>query len=89
MTFRIAPSILSADFARLGEEVRAVAQAGADPGHDDDFPVEQHPVRLAYACEPGHGELARRANRDCDQTSFALAMRSRTRGSKCSSGSVS
>ncbi|MCD6042896.1 MAG: hypothetical protein K0R40_2499, partial [Burkholderiales bacterium] len=25
MTFRIAPSILSADFARLGEEVRAVA----------------------------------------------------------------
>jgi ribulose-phosphate 3-epimerase len=30
MTFRIAPSILTADFARLGEEVRAVAQAGAD-----------------------------------------------------------
>ena len=30
MTFRIAPSILSADFARLGEEVRAVAGAGAD-----------------------------------------------------------
>ena len=27
---RIAPSILSADFARLGEEVRAVDQAGAD-----------------------------------------------------------
>jgi len=26
----ISPSILSADFARLGEEVRAVAQAGAD-----------------------------------------------------------
>jgi ribulose-phosphate 3-epimerase len=35
MTFRIAPSILSADFARLGDEVRAVAQAGADLIHID------------------------------------------------------
>jgi len=35
MTFRIAPSILSADFARLGEEVRAVAEAGADLIHFD------------------------------------------------------
>jgi ribulose-phosphate 3-epimerase len=35
MTFRIAPSILSADFARLGEEVRAVAAAGADLIHFD------------------------------------------------------
>ena len=35
MTFRIAPSILSADFARLGEEVMAVAQAGADVIHFD------------------------------------------------------
>jgi ribulose-phosphate 3-epimerase len=32
---RIAPSILSADFARLGEEVRAVAAAGADWIHVD------------------------------------------------------
>jgi ribulose-phosphate 3-epimerase len=32
---KIAPSILSADFARLGEEVRAVAQAGADYIHID------------------------------------------------------
>ncbi len=31
----IAPSILSADFARLGEEVRAVAAAGADVIHID------------------------------------------------------
>jgi ribulose-phosphate 3-epimerase len=31
----IAPSILSADFARLGEEVRAVASAGADWIHVD------------------------------------------------------
>jgi len=35
MTFRIAPSILSADFSRLGEEVRAVAQAGSDVIHFD------------------------------------------------------
>ncbi len=34
-TFRIAPSILSADFARLGEEVRAVEAAGADLIHFD------------------------------------------------------
>ena len=32
---RVAPSILSADFARLGEEVRAVSQAGADYIHVD------------------------------------------------------
>ncbi len=33
--FRIAPSILSADFARLGDEVRAVVAAGADWIHFD------------------------------------------------------
>ena len=33
--FRIAPSILSADFARLGEEVKAVVAAGADWIHFD------------------------------------------------------
>ena len=33
--YRIAPSILSADFARLGEEVRAVIAAGADLIHFD------------------------------------------------------
>jgi ribulose-phosphate 3-epimerase len=35
MAFRIAPSILSADFSRLGEEVRAVVKAGADLIHFD------------------------------------------------------
>ena len=35
MTHRIAPSILSADFARLGEEVKAVVTAGADIIHFD------------------------------------------------------
>jgi ribulose-phosphate 3-epimerase len=34
-TYRIAPSILSADFARLGEEVRDVITAGADWIHFD------------------------------------------------------
>jgi ribulose-phosphate 3-epimerase len=33
--YRIAPSILSADFARLGDEVKAVARAGADLIHFD------------------------------------------------------
>src|ERR687890_573979 len=32
---RIAPSLLSADFARLGDEVRAVIAAGADMVHVD------------------------------------------------------
>jgi ribulose-phosphate 3-epimerase len=35
MKFQIAPSILSADFARLGEEVRNVIAAGADMIHFD------------------------------------------------------
>jgi len=35
MNCRIAPSILSADFARLGEEVRAVVDGGADWIHFD------------------------------------------------------
>ena len=34
-TYRIAPSLLSADFARLGEEVRDVVEAGADWIHFD------------------------------------------------------
>ncbi len=34
-SYRIAPSILSADFARLGEEVRRVIEAGADWIHFD------------------------------------------------------
>ncbi len=35
MTIRIAPSILSADFAELGREVRAITDAGADFVHVD------------------------------------------------------
>ena len=32
---KLAPSILSADFARLGDEIRAVEKAGADIIHFD------------------------------------------------------
>ena len=35
MTGRIAPSILSADFTRLGDEIRAIQDAGADLIHFD------------------------------------------------------
>ncbi len=35
MSVKIAPSILSADFSRLGEEIAAVARAGADELHVD------------------------------------------------------
>ena len=35
MTAVLAPSILSADFAKLGEEVRAISEAGADYIHID------------------------------------------------------
>lgn len=35
MTIKIAPSILSADFAKLGEEVQAITAAGADYVHVD------------------------------------------------------
>ena len=39
---KIAPSILSADFARLGEDVRAVMDAGGDWVHVD--------VKTAISC---------------------------------------
>jgi ribulose-phosphate 3-epimerase len=35
MTIKVAPSILSADFGRLGEEVKAVEKSGADMIHVD------------------------------------------------------
>ncbi|MDO5002343.1 MAG: ribulose-phosphate 3-epimerase, partial [Eubacteriales bacterium] len=35
MKIKVAPSILSADFARLGEEVAEIERAGADWVHFD------------------------------------------------------
>ena len=50
-SFLIAPSILSADFARLGEEVDKVLDAGADVVHFD--VMDNHYVpnpHLVLAC---------------------------------------
>jgi Ribulose-phosphate 3 epimerase family len=49
--FLIAPSILSADFARLGEEVKDVLEAGADVVH---FDVMGASPLLSLDCIRGH-----------------------------------
>ena len=52
-TYRIAPSILSADFARLGEEVRDVVAAGADIIHFD--VMDKLDLILVMSVNPGFG----------------------------------
>ena len=51
--YLIAPSILSADFARLGEEVENVLEAGADVNIVDDDGMSA----LDYAIENNNLEL--------------------------------
>ena len=48
--YRIAPSILSADFARLGQEVQDVLDAGADTVHFDVSSARSHVSPYCPVC---------------------------------------
>ena len=65
---RIAPSILSADFARLGEEVRAMEAAGAQAIDLNTGPLGRNAARLMTLAEVREG-----AGRELGEQILAVA----------------
>jgi hypothetical protein len=60
MEIRISPSLLSADFARLGAEAQAMENAGADMLHIDVIGRafrSEYPSMARWLCVPAQGEL--------------------------------
>ena len=79
----VAPSILSADFLRLGDEVRAVVAAGADWIHVDmdGRCAQHHHRRCRRGAAQGDGQAARRASDDRRAGALPRRLRRGRRGS--------
>ena len=75
---RIAPSILSADFARLGQEVSDVVEGGADWIHFD--VMDNHYVpNLTVGIDCGRGEKLEQGNSSVLQGACGRASDGRAR----------